>query len=931
MRYLGRMLVIATVLMLLSASVIAAPQFSSISGQVRDADTGEPLVGAHVVLDGTSYMVNTDRAGRFRMVAVPDGSYTLHITYLGYQAYEKEITMSGGSETLDASLTSLYLEGEEVVFVGAQRSGQALALNQQRTSDNIVNIIAADQIGDFPDPNVTEAMQRVPGVAIQRDQGEGRYVTIRGTEPNLNNVMINGQRIPAPEGDVRSVALDVIPSDVLASIELNKALTPDMDGDAIGGSINLVTKSALDYDRPRGNVTLGGGMNMINNGPIGQGAFSYGRRMGAKNNIGVMLSGSYSVTKRGSENNEISWKDIEYADDGEERNTVEELELRSYDVTRHRAALGINIDYEHDENNLNYVRFNWNEFGDQEYRRRITFGMDDESYNTDGTVTGEFERDLKDRYEVQRIWAASVGGKNTMMSGLLDLDYDVSYSYAEEIEPEHLDWSMKYDDDIDFKIGTSDPDTPTFTPLSVSYGDLNNAANFVMDDVECSDNKTTDDELAFQLNAKYHLQTAMPAWAKVGAKARMKSKERANDVIKYKFEEDVLLSRFSDTYDADGFLNDEYPNYQPGLSVDPDAARDYWEANKNNSDVFEKEVDYEASRAESYEATENVYAGYLMGQVKLNPRLMLLAGARIEMTDIEYDGFKAVFDDEGDFDPSLSGPVSATNDYMNVLPSLHLRYAYDDRINFRLAVTQSLARPDYYDLVPYIISNSDDEEYKFGNPELDPAFSTNIDLMGEYYFSSVGIVSAGFFMKSIDNYLYTKVWEGADEWEYSQPVNADETATLYGFEIAYNQQLHMLPGWASGFGIYSNYTYTTSTVDLTNEDGDLRESVIPGQSEHIGNFALGYEKFGFSARLSMNYRGKQVLEVGKDEDHDIWLKERMQLDFNASYRIWKTMQIYMDMINILNQPYVVYEGDEDHPVQREFYRPWGHIGVKYTF
>ena len=265
---------------------------------------------------------------------------------------------------------------QEIVTIDAPLlEGQAKALNQQKESLNIQNVVSADQIGRFPDPNAAEATQRIPGITIERDQGEGRYVQVRGTEARLNSMMINGERIPSPEGDIRAVALDVVPADLLESIEVSKALTADMDADSIGGAVNLITKGAP--EKPRLSLTAGFGYNKMSekylqtfNGTVGRRFFN--------NKLGFLFSGSYLNTDRGSESIEPSY------DDGE----LNELDIR---LLGESQTLGLNpyADYRFSNTSDIYLRGIYNKFNDQEYRRGAIYGVSD----------GEIERGLKDRLE----------------------------------------------------------------------------------------------------------------------------------------------------------------------------------------------------------------------------------------------------------------------------------------------------------------------------------------------------------------------------------------------------------------------------------------------------------------------------------------------------------------------------------------------------
>ena len=218
-----------------------------VTGRVIDGKTGDPLPGANVVIEQTRMGIATGVAGTFRIAGVPAGNHILVFSYLGYRSEHLDITVENGktSSTGAVALEVISVELEPMIVEGA-RYGQARALNLQKTANNIKNVVSADQTGRFPDPNVAEAIQRVPGISITRDQGEGRYVLIRGTSPRLTSVTIDGEAIPAPEGEVRYAALDVIPADQVATIDVNKTLTSDMDADGIGGAVNLASKEAVD-------------------------------------------------------------------------------------------------------------------------------------------------------------------------------------------------------------------------------------------------------------------------------------------------------------------------------------------------------------------------------------------------------------------------------------------------------------------------------------------------------------------------------------------------------------------------------------------------------------------------------------------------------------------------------------------------------------
>ena len=384
-----------------------------ITGQVIDQANDNPLPGANVIVQDTDFGAATGSNGEFRITGVPTGTYTVEVSYLGYETETTQITVQANiTAELDFELTTSYVEADQVI-VEAIREGQSRALNQQRTADNIKNVVSADLVGRFPDPNVAEALQRIPGISVQRDQGEGRYVQIRGTNPNLSNISINGEQIPSPEGDVRFVALDMVPSDVLQSIEVNKAITPDMDGDAIGGSVNLNTLSAFSGQQVF-NATLATEYNTLvqDLSPFGgQASVNYGQRLGAENRLGVMLGASYHRSNRASNNNEMEY-------DG---GAIDELQLRDYELTRERLGITTSLDYRINSNSELFFNGMYNYFTDQEWRRRGVFAAD------------EIGREVKDRLEIQQIMSFSGGGRHPV--GGMDMDYQLSYSYADQFTP----------------------------------------------------------------------------------------------------------------------------------------------------------------------------------------------------------------------------------------------------------------------------------------------------------------------------------------------------------------------------------------------------------------------------------------------------------------------------------------------------------------
>jgi TonB-dependent receptor len=895
-------------------------QSGVIQGTVYDESSEEYLPGANVSIKGTNISTSTDRNGVFRLRNIQQGTYTILVSYIGYESMEKEVEVKTDEITLvDVKLKSSIIDLGSVVVVG-QRFGQSRALNQQKTSDRIVNIVAADQIGRFPDPNSAEAIQRLPGISVQRDQGEGRYVVLRGTEPRLSSMTINGDQIPSPEGDVRYAALDVIPADQLSALEVTKAITPEMDGESIGGTVNLITKSAFDYPDKVVKFTLAPGYNDLMQDYNFQSAFTYGDRLTPDEKMGLMISGSYYRTNRGSDNNEMEWDDEEFG--GAEKKVINSLELRDYEVIRDRLGLSTTLDYKLNRNSTLYWRGIYNRYGDDEHRRTLNPAFDKGEYVSPNNVSDfAVERELKDRYEVQDVYSAKGGVKHEFSK--LALEYSVAYSYAQEEEPDRYDSNFEFEDDVSGAYDISDPELPKWN--ITSDHDIYDPAAYEFDELVIENNLTTDQSLTGKIDLSYpYVLASYRGELKSGIQYRRKMKDRENKVDIYGWEgdDDLTMDQVVGDFEDTDFMSGEY---KMGLFQDPDKVIDFFKDNKSSF-----ELDEDGSREDTdsgnYEATEDVIAGY--AQTKFDIRhLRILGGLRVEQTMIDYTGNELMFNEEGDYESTKS--ISEDNSYLHILPMIHARCRPEPNTNIRLAWTNSIARPNYFDLVPYRIVNREDEEMEIGNPDLEATESMNTDLMLEHYLKSMGVISAGLFYKDISNYIYISEYdmEGGeyDGYEVTQPVNSAE-ARLLGVEMGLQSQFDFLPGFLSGFGAYANYTYTWSEAEVDGRDDKIR---LPGQAKHTANLALSYEKYGFSGRVAMNLHGSYISEVGTEPEDDVYYHDHTQIDVSASYRLLRNLSIFGEFINLGDEPLRFYQAETSRPIQREFYSWWAHVGLKW--
>jgi TonB-dependent receptor len=410
---------------------------------------------------------------------------------------------------------------------------------------------------------------------------------------------------------------------------------------------------------------------------------------------------------------------------------------------------------------------------------------------------------------------------------------------------------------------------------------------------------------------------------KFGAKARFKEKDQTYDLWTYTSKQ---------TYYLTDYLNDWTPDtpfidgrYTLPLFEDPKKMRDFLAKGKEDG-TLTGEYSLEDS-LNGLDATENTFAAYGMAEFDLGANLVILGGVRAEYTQNTYKSHELIYDEEGN--PSALSPISGGTNYIEWLPQVHLKYKVGEHSNFRVALTRSFSRPDFFQVNPNVIISHEGQSITKGNPDLRATTSWNFDLLFEHYLSSVGIFSAGAFYKQITDNIYTAVGQEIIDgvpYEVTQPINADK-GWLRGLEVAYQARFSSLPKPLDGLGLYLNYTYADSKSSYPGHP----DSPLPGQAQDVGNLALTYEKGGFSGRVSVNDNGKAIFFVGTEGAPDQWVDNHVQLDFSAQQQLGKTVALFLEVNNLTNEPYRIYEGTTDRPIQEEYYRWWGTIGVKLNF
>lgn len=894
-------------------------QDASLVGKISD-NTGLPLPGATIRIGDRGTVTNVQ--GQYTFSNLSAGTISLNISYMGFKDVETTLTLTSGTNTFSTSLEPSVLVNNEVVILGDRMVGQAKALNQQRTNSNISNIVASDQIGRFPDANIGDALKRVTGITMQNDQGEARNIIIRGMAPQLNAVTLNGERIPSAEGDNRNVQMDLIPADMIQTIEVNKAVLPSMDADAIGGSVNLVTRRAPDALRISG--TAASGLNLLSQRPIWTGGLIIGDRI-LNDKLGVILSASYNDHVFGSDNVEAVW--IDHDDAGV---TIDELDIREYRVQRIRRSASLAFDYEINPNHSLTLSgmYNWRDDWENRFRMRVSKledAFDDGSftetspgvynisdarvqYQTKGGIGND--RVQNRRLEDQRVYNLTASGKHLFQA--LQATWNVTYARASESRPHERYISFREGGQA-VTLDINNPRLPT-AYLTDRADNLGVGFHEIVEENQITYDEDVNGRLDFTL--PYNDKGIL----KFGGRFRLKSKVRENNYSEY---EPVQEADFADlgSVPNEDFSEANYlvgSQYQVGNFATPAFLGGL---KLGDASVFESTDVLEEYIPGNFNANENIYAGYVMADHQFTPELSVVAGIRYEFTDLTYTGNIYNIDDE------TVTTDTRENQYGNFLPGVHIRYEAPGALVLRGAWTNTIARPNYFDLVPYAEFSPGDGELVRGNPDLVPTTSMNVDLMAEKYFKSVGLVSAGGFYKSIDNFVYVQTLQNysdptfGNDLEFEQPQNGG-TATVFGFEASFQRQL-----W-KGLGIYLNYTRTSSTT--TGIEGREDETIaLPGTAENMINASLSYENKKLVARLSFNYASDYIDELGSDSFEDRFYDQQTFLDFNASYAITPQWRVFLEGNNLTNQPLRYYQGIQERTMQIEYYNARFNLGVKF--
>jgi TonB-dependent receptor len=945
----------------------AGAQAGTITGTATDADH-DVLPSAPVKLDPGNISVATNGQGEFTITNVAPGTYTVAVTYLGFSPFTTSVTVTAGQVAKVDAVLAVATQNEQVVVTAGRSYGEAEAVNETRASDTLVNILPATVIRSLPNANVADAVGRLPGVTLERDEGEGKYVQVRGTEPRLSNLTIDGVEVPSPEGGVRQVKLDTIPADLIGSVQINKTLQSNLDGDAIGGSVNLVTKTAP--ERPTLSLYGSWGLTpIINKVPVSEFSGTVGQRFGVAKRLGVIISGGYDYNGRGID-------DVEPTPVFLPRTTTLDYTgaaIRQYRFDRERYGFGASFDYKIGESSLIYVKSLYSDFMDNGHRWEYVLSTNQVLDGTSNTNLPNITTERRDgNYLVSSLL---VGGNHVFAKSWFN--WGVSASRSRLANPLNGGESIttftpvssfatsncQYD-----PAATKSVYNPQFTPAC--FTEAYDPTQFQLNTISQSNHgKAAQLNLAAFASAarSYHLGSHNSTF-EFGFKIR--NGHKFDDSFTNDFQHNANMTPPTappvlETAFLGGFKN---PNYYGGAyNFAPNSAS--WEL--ANAYLAAHPGDFTLSSTQggnqqNFDLVERVTAGYISNTLDFG-RFRLIGGLRIEGTDEKTISF-----DTTDLTGGPNGTLSKKGggSYVSYLPSGSLRFRLDNSSDLKLIYSRALARPDPVTLTSsFSIDNGTKPSTVFvGNDTLIPEHANNYDLLYERYLTPLGLIQAGFFYKDLTSPVVNNLAPGSDAFctsaglstppspfcLVSTPVNGG-SAYVTGFEVAFQQHFAYLPGLLSGLGVSANYSYTASQANNVNV---LRSDspALLRQAPNTWNISPTYDRGRLSLRVGLAYNGANVFQYAyqnlfyptnpdgtnsttptpipggvsvKSPSGDIYLYAHFQVDAEGSFRVRRGLHFTAGGLNLNNEVFGFYLGSPQFPFQREYYKPTYTFGMRW--
>ena len=936
--------VLILILILCSMTQLFAQGGGRISGKVSDKETGESLPGANVLIEGTSIGSATDLEGEYVIPKVPAGSYVLVVTYIGYSEMKVPVNVSVEDVVQNIQMEFETIEGQ-TVEVTAQAEGQMAAINQQISAITIKNVVAADRIEKIPDANAAESVARLPGISLIRSGGEGQQVAVRGLSPQYNVMMVNGVRMQSTDRDNRAVDLNMISPNVLSGIEVTKALTADMDADAVGGTVNLVVGKAPEGFQ--GRVSAQGGYGEIAN------TFGNYRFNGVVSNryfdnkFGVRLSGSIDKFNRNS--------DILSAGYAVNEETQREQGLAVLDLTsvvirdrvtdRRRVGGGLILDYDLPDGSLILNNFISN-LSEEQIEMQNSFGIVGSSFGAFGAA-----RELSNT-----VISNALQGEYRF--GPLKADFSLSNSISKQDRPGDLRMNIAPEQgQIGFSTTVAENATPGEFLQDVTVFDVLRATRIftVKRDIQ-----ETAREAVLNFSLPYSFTNDIAGNFKVGGKYiynkrdndetelfnqpdRTFQGERFVAAMRESLWTDLGLLPIDENLgiraslfeDSNYNIGDNYLNGEVGLNrffYTPDIAK----MNRFETLAVDNNA-YFVSEQQSFER-DFVYrrdftAFYAMTDLNLGKYITIFPGVRYEKFDIDYTAF-SINKFGPNFEDFNSEELTTKTTGKNWFPQMQVRLKPTSWFDLRLASTESIIYPDYRAISPFIHYNtySNPQFVVLGNPDLKPAIAQNYDIYGSVYNNHIGLFTAGYFYKEIDDLMVPFEFKTTDSEKINNRlilpttantnintwINLNETSTVKGFELDWQTNFWYLPSFLRGLVFNINYTHITSETtfpfQIAVKQGtgifapvvlvdSTRVGRMPDQANDVLNATLGYDYRGFSARLSFLYQDNVLGTAGTRDELDSYTGAFIRWDLILYQNLpWTGLRLFANLNNISNRP-----------------------------
>ena len=945
-------LVLLFALMLIGTQLIAQNR-ASIIGKISDGNSYLP--GVNITVLEKKVGGSTDLDGNFQISNLSEEQISVSFSYMGYKTITKELKLVSGINNLG----TIILPAEdgalnEVIVKGFTGPSQIKAMSIKKKSLAIMDVLSADAVGKLPDRNAAEAVQRLPSVSVNRYHGEANQVSVRGTPYGWTSTLYNGNRLPsASVFGSRNTLLDAIPTEMIQYIQLSKAITPDMEGDAIGGSVNFVSRTAP--QKKMLNASLGGGYNEKSGKGSYNGSLVYGQRF-FKDKLGIVLAASV-WDRNFSTDEEVVDYNVN-AVNPLQKYAINTVNAKRYFGERITKAISGAVDFELNDKNKFFGKFLYDKFQDVRpvyesfydfAKKRYTFSYRYSDYKTSLNAI-EIGGEHRIISKLKMDWSFS----NNEMSYLLDTPPNMpsdkkGLPIAQFNQKLVGDFGNRSSDGLIYNTF----DSPNGTGLDIFniYPKLTNP-NDVMDPKKLTLNQLViyqldqrDKDQVGQINFNYDATDKLSI--KAGSKLKFKNYSGEQTPLAYLpgaalgipgSPTLVPMSNLStEGYPNEGNFFSEIGSPFDNLIVNPitkDQLFTIFSPEYFTANGF-KDYSSASNPTTKFNGKEDVFSIYVMGVYDLSYKTKIIAGVRNENTDVTMNSSKY------DAKTKVVTPITKKSSYNAFLPMLHIKYALNENVNLRAAFTRTFARPNLPDLNPSEIVDITGPVFKItrGNTELLPTFSNNFDLMGEYFLKDIGLITAGLFYKGISDYIlkdisYEKI-NGAD-YLVTQPKNIKD-ASLLGFEMGITKRFTELNGFWGGFGLDFNTSIINSKLEVSRYDATGKitttdETTLPNQSKLLFNSSVFYEKYGFMFRIAGNYRGKSLETINQNlgPNYYISAKSNFTVDLSADYSISNKIKVFMEVRNLTNEPFQMYLGTNQNRITTsEWSAINGQLGIRY--